>query len=676
MEAAPVCRAVLFAVLGIVRAGRFRMTSSRSNERERAAWPAWAALGVALASWELFLRIDSQTLATITKLWFLPLLAVTIVAAVTTLGAAVDQIVGRALPAAARRPVELIALSTAAAALFAAEYLGVTHYHAPELSPAWPLLAASGVVYAMIAFGFTPRLARPLPPLTEAVGAGRTAVVVLPIVIALTAASASVLLRADAAACILRPNTVLGRVAGWPLSRLGRVPEVRSAATLALPDLPATRAARRTDVVLVSVDTLRADALASYNPQARSNPALDRLAARSVVFEDAYVQRSTSAPSMASILTGNYPARHTVRQNAMILPDEADTLAERYRHAGFATAGFVTNINFDRAFNFQQGFDAYAFFDAETDEDGLMTDSSDGAAVDAALAWAAADKAGPSFLWVHLMAPHSPYVPPIDLRPELRPGRGAWFNVLNMPFALARVAGLETYFDREIYRELYAAEVTATDRQVARLIDGLERLDILDAAHLVFISDHGETFGEGDTFGHGHSLTRAEAHVPLMWKLPHDRRGGARIAMTMQAADIVPSLLTLTGLRSGNDDGPFDGRDVSGVLVGERPQDAGFAFSEAGYVDTLGARGLKYAARTRDRAIWLDTGFPYVSGFDRRRDPGETRPRRLATDDEEPLMATLTTLVAEAEKQRASGGVRAELDAAQQERLRALGYMH
>jgi len=657
------------------------MSSPTCETNRRTVWPAWAALGVALAAWELFLRLDSQTLSFATKLWFFPLLAVTVVAAVTALGAATERFARLALPARAGRVFELVALGSAAAALFAAEYLGMTHYHAPELTGLWPLLAAAGAAGALAAFGISPRSPLPLPPLDQAVGAGRAAVVVLPILTAVVVMCTTVVLRADAAACVLRPNTLLGRVAAWPLSRLAERPQATTTATWRAPDLPADAPTGRDSIILLSVDTLRADALRPYNPQAAPSPALDALAARSIVFADAFVQRSTSAPSMASILTGLYPAQHTVRQNAMILPERTRTLAERYRDAGFSTAGYVTNINFDHAFNFQQGFDSYAFFDTDTDEHGLMTDASDVATVDAALAWAenAAGDRRPRLLWVHLMAPHSPYVPPADLMPAPRSERGAWFNVLNMPFALARVDGLETHFDRAVYADLYAAEVAAVDREIARLLTGLDRLGQLDDAHLIFVGDHGETFGEGDSFGHGHTLTRAEAQVPLFWKLPGSRRAGTRVEMTVQAADIVPSLLTLTGLATaadGDADDTIDGRDVSGVLLGQRDEDDGFAFSDAGYVDRLGARGLKYAARTRDRTIWLDTGFPYISSFDRRTDRAELRPRRLSADSDDPLLAKLAGLVAAAEQQLAAGGEHAELDAEQQERLKALGYMH
>jgi arylsulfatase A-like enzyme len=358
----------------------------------------------------------------------------------------------------------------------------------------------------------------------------------------------------------------------------------------------------------------------------------------------------------------------------MLLPDEVTTLAEHYHGAGFATAGYVTNINFDTAFNFQQGFDDYAFFDAETDSDGLMLDSSDTAAVDAALSWAGEQRGKPIFLWVHLMAPHSPYLPPADLRPQLEPGRGEWFNVFNMPFANARVEGLKTYFDRDVYLDLYTAETASVDRDIARLLAGLDNLGVSDDAHVIFVSDHGEAFGEADTFSHGHSPHVSQARVPFIWKLPGARRAGSRLDMTVQAADIAPTLLTLAAVEYRHAE--VDGRDISAILVGETAPDDGFAFTDAGYVDTLGARGLKYAARSGARSIWLDAGFPYVSEFDRRADPQEHSGSRYRARDEDWLYATLVELVDSSERQLGASQGPVALDAHQQERLRALGYMH
>jgi len=648
--------------------------ASTSTQR-RPAWPAWAALGIAVAAWELFLRLDSHAITVPTKLWFFPLIAITVASAITLAGAAVERVVSR-LPERMRTPAEVAALAVASAALAAAEFLGVVHYHSPESSWLWPLAAAGGLAYALGVYGIVPRGMGPAPAWRKAFGTGRASLLVLPLVAAVVLASVTVVLRSDAAACLLRTNSVLGRIAAWPLARVRSAPDTAEVTPFRAEPLRTTKPLGRRSVIVLTIDTLRTDYLSFYDPSAQPTPSIDALAARSVVFDDAWAQRPTSAPSMATFMTGMYPARHRVRDNAMVLPDDVRTLAEIHADAGFATAAFVTNINFDKAFAFDQGFATHVFFDAPTDRDGLMLDVSDEQAVDAALAWSADHTDGPIFLWVHLLAPHAPYLPPADLAPELHPGRGEWMNVLNMPFNHARVEGLRTYFDRDVYLDLYRAEVASVDREVARLMAGLDRLGLIASSHVIFAGDHGESFGEGDTFGHGHGLHAAEAHVPLTWKLPSDLRAGTRIPTTVQLADVAPTLLTLSGLEAAaGDEYEMDGRDLSGLLVGEIGGDAGFAFTDAGYAGTLGARGLTYAARTSERTIRFDTGFPYTVEYDRKLDPSEARPRSYSPKQDDRLFATLYRLTAQAETQREQGGGRVALDAEQTERLRALGYM-
>jgi arylsulfatase A-like enzyme len=241
-----------------------------------------------------------------------------------------------------------------------------------------------------------------------------------------------------------------------------------------------------------------------------------------------------------------------------------------------------------------------------------------------------------------------------------------------MPAILARVEGKQTYFDRNTYRTLYMSEVMNIDRLVGRLMSGLAALHLVEDSHIIFVSDHGEAFGEADVFGHGHSLHPVESRVAFFWSLPGYYRGGALIAQTVQLVDFLPTLWNLFGYTQLAN---LDGRDLSAVLVGEMAEDDGFAFTEAGFIGSLGRQGLKYAARTRQRAVWLDAGLPYDIEFNRLLDPWENRRHRYAPAAEDALFNSLTSLAQQAEGARLRRTKRVRLNDTQKDQLRALGYM-
>jgi arylsulfatase A-like enzyme len=642
--------------------------------------PAWVAIGLAVGLWEVFLRVDSRAITTGTKLWLLPLLAATVTGSSLLAGGLIHRLIRIGSPSRLARWLELLTPVVASAIAFAAEYAGVAHYHAPEIAGRWPLAALAGATFAIAALlPCLGRLRETDASRNNLAGVG-TFVVGLAVLSLLGTTGAVAALRPDVGACLLRQNSIAGRALALPLRNFRNRPSADPAVEMTqLPHLRSSNPLGASDLIVVTVDTLRADALSVYQTGTPRTPVIERFAEKSIVFDDMFVQRPTSAPSVASLFTGLYPMRHAVRNNAMILPDGVNTLAERLQHAGFQTAGFVTNVNFVRDFRFDQGFDTYEYFDTEVDPDGLLLDSADPVAVSAALSWAAqhVDR-GRMFLWLHLMAPHAPYLPPEDLRQPPRPGDGPWLNALNMPFHVARLEGGRAYFDRKVYLDSYAAEVASVDREFGRLLAGLERIGLADRAHVVFAADHGESFGERDKFGHGTTLDPSQTRIPFIWKLPRSERAGARISMTAQAADFVPTVLTIMGFDSlefGRSTAS-DGRDISGVLLGEVPEDAGFAFSDAGYRGTLGSQGLTYAVRDATRSLRLDAGFPYRAEFARAEDRTEAIAQRHRPRDDDALEARLEQLAYESEAQLDSGTQQvATLDADQRERLRALGYI-
>jgi arylsulfatase A-like enzyme/Flp pilus assembly protein TadD len=279
---------------------------------------------------------------------------------------------------------------------------------------------------------------------------------------------------------------------------------------------PAAGDGRIERIVLVTIDTLRADHVGAYGATAAETPALDAFAAEGVRFETAISPAPLTLPSHATLLTGQDPPRHGVRHNGLFrLPAEAPSLAEHLRGSGFATAAFVSAFVLDRRFGLDRGFDHY------DDGLGLMKGTVSGVSsragdqtVDAARAWLAS---APDrfFLWLHLYDPHAP-----QNAPE--------------PWA-SRFAGRE-----------YDGDVAFADAQLARLRAALEER-WRGGTLWCLTSDHGESLGEHREPTHAYSVYDATQRVPLIVAGPGVPRG-ATVTGVAALADVAPTLLELAGL--------------------------------------------------------------------------------------------------------------------------------
>jgi len=657
----------------------------RADESEKAAEQiAWrrgvGTLLFAVACWEVFLRVDSAILAPATKAWLFPLLVLAATLDGVVLGDAAAALAGAVFGAAPARRARRVAFPWLVAAAAALEYALLAFHHLDGRVD-WRVLAAVAIVAAAwsaagaviaVAAKRTMAAAEGAAPAARTAAAAEAAAAPPPRRVAAIAALATAALiatfaRSDVFYALAKRNTALGRVLGHGLAMF---PPTLAPAPVAptLAALPARAGAGSASVVLMSIDALRADRVAPYGAPLERSPRLAALARESVVFDDAYTQSPNSAPSMATVLTGLYPFHHRVRTNRVALLAAEPRLPEILAAAGYATAAFVTNPFFAAPFRFERGFGTYRYLPSTLGPDGLVRDTSDPQAVDQALAWVREHRARPFFLWIHVMAPHSPYIAPDDLRPPPAPQRGPWFDVWNVQAPEARLAGNRTSFDRDVYAAAYAAEVASADRLAGRLLDGLAAAGLLDDAHVIVIADHGEAFGESDVFGHGRSLDRAETRVPFVWRLPRSARA-ARVTTTVQLADVMPTLLDVLGIAAPSG---RDGRDVAGLVLGDAYEDDGFAFTESRYLHSMGVHGLLYAGRTRRHTLWLDAGYPYSTGFDRTVDPGEQTRRRADAGD--PLYPRLAALARAAEDALAATPPKIAIDAEQRERLRALGY--
>jgi arylsulfatase A-like enzyme len=357
-----------------------------------------------------------------------------------------------------------------------------------------------------------------------------------------------------------------------------------------------------TPVVLITIDTLRADRLGCLGSGKALTPNLDRLAAEGAVFEDASSASPLTLPSHATILTGLLPPRHGLRDNdtprALPVADVRDflTAAEILKSShGYETAAFVSGSPLSPRWGLGAGFDVY---DAPPEgEAGALAlgERRGGETIDRALGWVRGRKPRrPFFLWVHLFDPHHPYDAP--------GGAG-------LPHDAAAA---------------YEEEVAYADAQVGRLIEELRTSGVLDRAVVVVCSDHGEGLGEHGEATHGHFLHRSTLRVPLLFRAPGVVPAGARPKVPVSLVDVLPTMLDAA--RRPLTPGLLDGRSLLPLLRGG---EGAAAEPSPQYAETVYPwRAFRWAPGVSLRAGALrviDHAGDRREAYDLVLDPGEVR---------------------------------------------------
>jgi choline-sulfatase len=296
-----------------------------------------------------------------------------------------------------------------------------------------------------------------------------------------------------------------------------------------------SRAVRRIDgpIVLISIDTLRADHLPVYGYKGVRTPAIDALAGTSTVFEHAYSHAPQTLPAHTTILTGELPFQTGVRDNiGFTLKDGQWTLPGALIANGWTTGGFVSAYVLRAATKINQGFGVYdSELPSTSSETSLGQVQRDGAlTLEAAERWLASRSSDRFFLFVHFYEPHKPYAPP-ERFAEYAP---------------------------------YDGEIAYADELVGRLLDRLRTDKLFDRSTIVLLADHGEGLGDHGEQEHGMFLYQETMHVPLIIKLP-GQRSGRRIAAPVQHIDVAPTLLALAGIPKPE---PLHGRDLRPLLGG------------------------------------------------------------------------------------------------------------
>ena len=411
-------------------------------------------------------------------------------------------------------------------------------------------------------------------------------------------------------------------------------------------------------VVLISVDTLRADHLGCYgNPTVRT-PAIDALAAEGIRLCDLTATAPTTLASHLSLFTGNYPHTHGIVRNGWTVNPANQTLAELMRMAGYRTVAVIGSFALSSITGFDQGFDHY---DEDFDERIRFQDVEPNqrraaSTTDAAIALL--DDLGDEslFLFLHYFDPHHPYDPPAPYDTMYLPAAaGIVGDLRDQRRAVAaqqkaitgREEGLDNVIVHGLSRQLvtgcdgvprdidpllaarYAGEVSYVDEHVGRVFDELKRRGMWESSLVIFTSDHGETFWEhGDFWNHGLCVYDTTVQIPLILKLPGGEGAGGEIATPLSNVDLLPTLVELLGLAEPE---RVEGRSFLAALEG-RPLEPAPVFSGATQPARQEREGMVWLGERKSKAVrqgrFKLVRTPYLELdelYDLAADPGERR---------------------------------------------------
>jgi arylsulfatase A-like enzyme len=428
------------------------------------------------------------------------------------------------------------------------------------------------------------------------------------------------------------------------------------------------------NIVLITIDTLRADHLGAYGYERATSPNLDALATDAILFRNAFSVSSWTLPAHASILTGLYPAEHGVDKDISALPASAVTLAEVLRENDYETFAAVSHVYLSDRWGFDAGF---TDFD-ETAAIGSPHQPVAKRIVDSALGWLESREGGksnpPFFVWLHIFDPHWDYSPPSPydtlFDPHYSGGLTGAYSSL-APYIKA-VKGYDTpppLADHDLRHllALYDGEIAFVDAQLGRLFDALKARGDWDDTLVVAVADHGEEFMEhGSLEGHQWTLHDEVIQVPLMIRLPQQRSRGKVVDSVVSTVGVAGTILDYVAIDS-------ERRSLTAAIEGEKGRRA--HVSEALLDLTVRHRDRQLGLRTKDfKFIRFADGrvqlFRHPQDPHEAEDVSDRRPNdvaRLSRRVDELLHAMKRLSDAGAERQALSPRVR--------DRLRATGYL-
>jgi arylsulfatase A-like enzyme/Tfp pilus assembly protein PilF len=399
------------------------------------------------------------------------------------------------------------------------------------------------------------------------------------------------------------------------------------------------------NLVVITLDTTRADRLGPYGYPNAGTPNLDALAQDGVLFEHASTAAPITLPAHSSLFTGRFPPQHGVRDNGgYFLNDKEQTLAETLKARGYATGGFIAAYVLDSKWGIAQGFDTY-FDDFDLSKYKVFSMGAiqrpGNEVVDHALPWIDQHQSGRFFAWVHLYDAHAPYNPP-------EPYRSRYPN------------------------EPYQGEISFADSQVGRVVQHLRDLNLLDRTVIVVIGDHGESLKDHGEDGHGFFVYESVVHVPLVVSAPFSAMKHRRVTDSVRSVDVMPTVLDLLGVP--NPDGPpMDGKSMTPLMTGARADMGLEAYAEAVYpLHHFGWSDLRALRQGRYKLI----AAPRPELYDLQEDPREENNLYVVR---KPLGDRMIGRLAEMEAHFAQSAAprsqAVEVDPDAKARLAALGYV-
>jgi arylsulfatase A-like enzyme/cytochrome c-type biogenesis protein CcmH/NrfG len=387
-------------------------------------------------------------------------------------------------------------------------------------------------------------------------------------------------------------------------------------------------AAAGCNVLLLTLDTVRADHVGCYGWKRAVTPTLDALAQRGVRFEQAFAQVPITLPSHAGLLTGTYPPENGVRNNSRYaLRPDLPTLAEIFRAHGYRTGAFIGSQILDMRYGLGRGFDVYK-------DRMLLYERPANEVTDDTLAWLEETRGKPFFAWVHFYDAHAPYTPPKE------------------------------YLNKT--GDAYDGEIAFIDANIGRIVDWLRRNQVLDNTLVVAVADHGESLGEHNFLWHSLLVYDAIMRVPLIFSLPGRVPQNATPGGVARLVDVMPTVLDLFGWDTPRE---VSGESLLAALSGrESPPRQSYGETDYPYED-FGWSKLRCLIEQK----WKYIRAPEVELYDRAADPGELHNVAPAHADIVARMEEELTACEQGMRHRESVAV--TLDAASVEALRSLGYV-
>jgi arylsulfatase A-like enzyme len=430
------------------------------------------------------------------------------------------------------------------------------------------------------------------------------------------------------------------------------------------------------NIILISVDTLRADRLGSYGFTAATSPTLDRLAGLGVRFENAISPSSWTLPAHMSLITSQLVSTHGVVDDETALSDSAATLAEALSSQGYKTTGFVSWVYLSPKFGFGQGFDRYTFVPGNAR-----------AVVDAVEEWHSTSAREPYFLFVHFFDPHMDFTPPppydrLFVDEYTGPVDGSYLQIKPQILGLHESIAPIDPADRQHLDALYQGEIRFVDDEIARLLAAVDTRSPLADSLVVVVSDHGEELGDhGSLEGHGWTLYEEILHVPMIWNFPDSAYQGTVVREPVGLIDVAPTILDFLDIESPDQ---FQGRSLLPLL---KPREE-MAASPPVVADSGGRFGIfKRAVRgprfklieTRDTGD-SEIGLPIDAGYelyDLESDPGE---QQDLYHPDHPEAQRLLRILELADRPHGDGEMEAttpaqELSEEEKKMLESLGYI-